>query len=120
MSYIPTPFQLSERKDFCSSSSNTNNLQESAEDAAVRMARKTVACGIVTPSIHDPPVKSDDCLMREVAGGVYKWKCPICDGSYSRSRTIITHFPRCVVKNGNPMGLRWDDTPLLSTVGIRH
>ena len=35
--------------------------------------------------------------------------CPVCGGLFGKLDHVRSHFPACVDKNGNPLGLRWDD-----------
>ena len=65
----------------------------------------TSACGITTPE-KKPPVPG--------GGGTGNFRCPRCNGLFTRSRTVKDHFVSCTRKYGNPQGLRWFDDESLA------
>ncbi|KAM0802880.1 hypothetical protein BDR22DRAFT_887216 [Usnea florida] len=61
----------------------------------------TVACGVVCPEIA-PPVK-------KVNPGDGNYYCPRCGSNFTRPKSVKDHFPGCVQRYGNPLGLRYTD-----------
>lgn len=61
----------------------------------------TNACGIVTPS------KGTIAAARGARQG--RFRCPRCNGRFTRPRSVKDHFAKCVEKYGNPNGCRWFD-----------
>ena len=61
----------------------------------------TVACGVVCPEVA-PPVQK----FNQGGGDFY---CPRCLSNYTRPKSVKDHFPGCVSKYGNPLGLRYTD-----------
>ncbi|KAF6220376.1 hypothetical protein HO133_003508 [Letharia lupina] len=45
--------------------------------------------------------------------------CPLCKGGFAKRDHVKSHFPACVKRNGNPVGLRWNDGLPLSRRGPR-
>ena len=41
----------------------------------------------------------------------FLYHCPRCDKGLSRRYTVKQHFPGCILKHGNPEGLKWTDHP---------
>lgn len=66
----------------------------------------TDACARVTPS-KGTPVRH-----RSKAGGAFR--CPRCQGRFTKPRSVKDHFIKCVDKYGNPAGLSWFDDPSLA------
>ena len=53
-----------------------------------------------SPQAHTSQAKSGDPL---------NFTCPLCLGPFGTKAHVKSHFPACVGRNGNPMGLSWDD-----------
>lgn len=66
----------------------------------------TNACARVTPS------KGTPVPHRSKAGGSFR--CPRCQGRFTRPRSVKDHFIKCADKYGNPAGLSWFDDPSLA------
>lgn len=66
----------------------------------------TNACGIVTPS------KGTIAAAR--GGRQGRFRCPRCNGRFTRPRSVKDHFAKCVEKYGNPNGCRWFDHQTLT------
>ena len=61
----------------------------------------TEVCGVVSPAKGGKPT---------VGGGRQgSYRCPRCNGRFTRPRSVKDHFIKCVRKYGNPSGLRWFD-----------
>ena len=61
----------------------------------------TEVCGVVSPAKGGKP---------KAAGGRQgSYRCPRCNGRFTRPRSVKDHFIKCVGKYGNPAGLRWFD-----------
>ena len=65
----------------------------------------TDVCGIATPA-QGTPVAS--------VNKKGNFRCPRCNGRYTRARTVKDHFITCVKKYGNPNGLSWWDHETLT------
>ncbi|KAL9121717.1 MAG: hypothetical protein Q9187_001724 [Circinaria calcarea] len=75
---------------------------------------KTAACGIPVPAKFSVPIKPMQVQIREGRGIIHKATCCICNGTFSQSYTIKSHFLSCVRLNGNPEGKSWNDHPSLA------
>ena len=61
----------------------------------------TEVCGVVSPAKGG---------KTKAAGGRQgSYRCPRCNGRFTRPRSVKDHFIKCVGKYGNPAGLRWFD-----------
>jgi len=63
----------------------------------------TYVCGYVRPAVGVPTKKL------QVKPTNPSYHCPQCDSEFSRPFSVKQHFPRCVRRWGNPLGLSWDD-----------
>ncbi len=63
----------------------------------------TYVCGYVRPAVGVPTKKL------QVKPTNPSYHCPQCDSEFSRPLSVKQHFPRCVRRWGNPLGLSWDD-----------
>ena len=61
----------------------------------------TIACGVVCPEVA-PPVK-------KVNPGGGDFCCPRCLSNYTRPKSVKDHFPGCISRYGNPLGLTYTD-----------
>ena len=61
----------------------------------------TEVCGVVSPAIGGKPTAG--------GGRQGSYRCPRCNGRFTRPRSVKDHFIKCVRKYGNPSGLRWFD-----------
>ena len=61
----------------------------------------TNVCGVVTPH------KATPVANRSKQKG--NFRCPRCNGRFTRPRSVKDHFIKCVSKYGNPSGLSWWD-----------
>lgn len=58
----------------------------------------TKYCGVYSPE-KVSPVKSSNS----------SYHCPRCDEKFTQRRNVKLHFPRCILKHGNPDALKWND-----------
>ena len=72
----------------------------------------THVCGIITPS-KGTPVASKSKLNG-------KFRCPRCNGRFTRPRSVKDHFIKCIGKYGNPGGLSWWDHGTLADTKAWH
>ena len=49
-----------------------------------------------------------------------KFRCPRCNGRFTRPRSVKDHFIKCVGKYGNPDGLSWWDHETLADTKAWH
>ena len=61
----------------------------------------TIACGVVCPEIAPP--------VRKVNPGGGSYCCPRCGSNFTRPKSVKDHFPGCIQRYGNPLGLRYTD-----------
>ena len=61
----------------------------------------TEVCGVVSPAKGGKPKAS--------RGRQGSYRCPRCNGRFTRPRSVKDHFISCVRKYGNPSGLKWFD-----------
>ena len=61
----------------------------------------TNVCGVVTP--HKATPVANRSKQKEY------FRCPRCNGRFTRPRSVKDHFIKCVNKYGNPSGLSWWD-----------
>ena len=73
----------------------------------------TSACGIVTPAINVPAVRT-----RHQQGHLQRYVCVLCGMAANRALSIRTHFPSCARANGDPQGHHWFDHASLA--GFTH
>ena len=72
----------------------------------------TRVCGITTPS------KGTLVASKSKLKG--KFRCPRCNGRFTRPRSVKDHFIKCVGKYGNPGGLSWWDHETLADTKAWH
>lgn len=72
----------------------------------------TRVCGITTPS------KGTLVASKSKLKG--KFRCPRCNGRFTRPRSVKDHFIKCVGKYGNPDGLSWWDHGTLADTKVWH
>ena len=61
----------------------------------------TEVCGVASPAKGGKP--------KAGRGRQGSYRCPRCNGRFTRPRSVKDHFIKCVRKYGNPSGLRWFD-----------
>ena len=61
----------------------------------------TEVCGVVSPAKGGKPTAG--------GGRQGSYRCPRCNGRFTRPRSVKDHFIKCVQKYGNPSGLSWFD-----------
>ena len=83
--------------------SNAQTLSAQTQKRHDRLGENgyTVACGVVCPELATP--------VQKVNLGDGKFYCPRCGSNYTRAKSVKDHFPSCVLRYGNPLGLRYTD-----------
>ena len=66
----------------------------------------TIICGMNSPAKATP--------VKKINPGKGKFRCPRCGSNFTRPKSVKDHFPDCVLKCGNPEGLRYTDHPSMA------
>lgn len=79
------------------------NQHQAKGNAPASLTTYTYVCGIIRPATGEVPEK----MARPIKGKSFC--CPQCDTEFTRPNSVQRHFPVCVRKYGNPLGISWDD-----------